>query len=48
MMASLKIFIHESTILKQIKNTVGKGEIAHNDQFPLFQQCFKTPSAAYK
>ena len=25
---------------KQVKNTVGKGEIAHHEQFLLFPQCF--------
>ena len=25
-----------------LKNTVGKGEIAHNEQFLLFPQCFLT------
>ena len=25
---------------KPFKNTVGKGEIAHNEQFLLFPQCF--------
>ena len=25
---------------KSFENTVGKGEIARNEQFPLFQQCF--------
>ena len=26
---------------KQVENTVGKGEIAHNEQFLLFAQCFQ-------
>ena len=26
--------------LKQVENTVGKGEIAHFEQFLLFPQCF--------
>ena len=26
---------------KQVENTVGKGEIARNEQFLLFQQCFQ-------
>ena len=26
---------------KQVENTVGKGEIVHNEQFLLFQQCFQ-------
>ena len=26
---------------KRVKNTVGKGEIAHDEQFLLFPQCFK-------
>ena len=25
---------------KSFENTVGKGEIARNEQFPLFPQCF--------
>ena len=27
---------------KQVENTVGKGEIAHYEQFLLFPQCFQT------
>ena len=26
---------------KRVENTVGKGEIAHNEQFLLFPQCFQ-------
>ena len=26
---------------KRVQNTVGKGEIAHHEQFPLFPQCFQ-------
>ena len=26
---------------KSVENTVGKGEIAHNEQFLLFPQCFQ-------
>ena len=26
---------------KQVENTVGKGEIPRNEQFPLFPQCFQ-------
>ena len=26
---------------KRVENTVGKGEIAHNEQFLLFQKCFQ-------
>ena len=26
---------------KRVENTVGKGEIAHYEQFLLFQQCFQ-------
>ena len=26
---------------KQVENTVGKGEIAHYEQFLLFPQCFQ-------
>ena len=31
---------------KRIENTVGKGEIAHHEQFLLFQQCFQKTSTA--
>ena len=31
---------------KGVENTVGKGEIAHNEQFLLFPQCFQKTSAA--
>ena len=27
--------------LQRVENTVSKGEIAHNDQFLLFPQCFQ-------
>ena len=27
----------------QVENTVGKGEIARNEQFLLFPQCFQMP-----
>ena len=30
--------------LKQVENTVGKGEIARYEQFLLFRQCFKKTS----
>ena len=29
------------SLSKQVENTVGKGEIAHNEQFLLFPQCFQ-------
>ena len=32
---------------KPFKNTVGKGEIAHNEQFLLFPQCFLTVWIAF-
>ena len=39
-----KELTHSHTITplgnKPIENTVGKGEIARNEQFPLFPQCF--------
>ena len=31
---------------KRLENTVGKGEIAHDEQFLLFQQCFQKTSTA--
>ena len=31
---------------KQIENTVGKGEIAHNEQFLFFSQCFQKTCTA--
>ena len=31
---------------KQVENTVGKGEIAHYEQFLLFQQCFQKTCTA--
>ena len=31
---------------KWVENTVGKGEIAHNEQFLLFAQCFQKTSTA--
>ena len=32
---------------KRVENTVGKGEIAHYEQFLLFPQCFRKTCAAY-
>ena len=32
--------------LKRVKNTVGKGEIAHCEQFLLFRLCFQKTSTA--
>ena len=32
---------------KQVENTVGKGEIAHNEQFLLFSQCFQKTCTAH-
>ena len=32
--------MNESLFYKSFENTVGKGEIAHNEQFLLFPQCF--------
>ena len=31
----------EKSYPKKVENTVGKGEIAHYEQFLLFQQCFE-------
>ena len=33
---------------KRVENTVGKGEIAHYEQFLLFQQCFQKTCTADK
>ena len=33
--------------LKQVENTVGKGEIARHEQFLLFPQCFQKACAVY-
>ena len=32
---------NERKLSKQVENTVGKGEIAHYEQFLLFPQCFQ-------
>ena len=32
--------------IQQVENTVGKGEIAHFEQFLLFLQCFQKASTA--
>ena len=32
---------------KQVENTVGKGEIAHFEQFLLFPQCFQKTYSAH-
>ena len=32
---------YERKLSKQVENTVGKGEIAHYEQFLLFPQCFQ-------
>ena len=31
---------------KQVENTVGKGEVARNEKFLLFQQCFQKTCTA--
>ena len=33
-------------LFKRVENTVGKGEIAHYEQFLLFPQCFRKTSTA--
>ena len=33
---------------KRVQNTVGKGEIARYEQFPLFPQCFQKTSTTEK
>ena len=35
-------------LYKSVENTVRKGEIARNEQFLLFQQCFQKVCTAYK
>ena len=32
--------------LRRVRNTVGKGEIARYEQFPLFPQCFQKTCSA--
>ena len=46
-LVTIKTLIHSHTMTpfdalgnKPFENTVGKGEIAHNEQFLLFPQCF--------
>ena len=34
-------FLNGRKFFKQLENTVGKGEIARNEQFLLFPQCFQ-------
>ena len=36
----------EETCPKQVENIVGKGEIARNEQFLLFPQCFQNTNSA--
>ena len=33
-------------LFKQVENTVGKGEITHNEQFLLYPQCFQKTCTA--
>ena len=33
-------------VSRRVENTVGKGEIAHYEQFPLFPQCFQKTCTA--
>ena len=37
---------HGKNFSKRVENTVGKGEIAHYEQFLLFPRCFKRTSIA--
>ena len=37
---------NDRKLSKQLANTVGKGEIAHYEQFLLFQQCFRKTCTA--
>ena len=38
---NFKLIENGRKLSKQVENTVGKGEIAHYEQFLLFPQCFK-------
>ena len=37
---------NDRKFFKQVENTVGRGEIARNEQFLLFQQCFQKTCTA--
>ena len=38
---NFKFYENGRKLSKQVENTVGKGEIAHYEQFLLFPQCFQ-------
>ena len=38
---NFKFQINDGKFSKEVENTVGKGEIAHHEQFLLFPQCFQ-------
>ena len=38
---NFKFHVNGEKISKWVENTVGKGEIARYEQFPLFPQCFQ-------
>ena len=41
-----KIDVKDRNLSRRVENTVGKGEIAHFEQFLLFPQCFQKASSA--
>ena len=45
-MKTLSLIKIAKSCLKKVENTVGKGEIARNEQFLLFPQCFQKTWAA--
>ena len=40
-----KIWTNGVQLSERVENIVGKREIAHYEQFPLFPQCFQKPSS---
>ena len=44
---SPSFYVFALQIFKSFENTVGKGEITHNEQFLLFPQCFLPVLRAY-
>ena len=38
---NFRVDVNGRQLSKQVENTVGKGEIAHYEQFLLFSQCFQ-------
>ena len=43
---NFKFDVYGRKLSKQVENTVGKGEIAHYEQFLLFPQCFQKTCTA--